>query len=76
MRAGKRRRNAQPVGGAGAPFDDTLALFAPGAFNGSHSAGPARVVFNLRTNSLDRVLSRFAPALYGSEHGCTAAGYA
>lgn len=75
MRAGKRRRNAQPVGGAGAPFDDTLALFAPGAFNGSHSAGPARVVFNLRTNSLDRVLSRFAPALYGSEHGCTAAGY-
>ncbi|KAK7240502.1 hypothetical protein SO694_00111086 [Aureococcus anophagefferens] len=42
---------------------------------GRPGAGPARVVFNLRTNSLDRVLSRFAPALYGSEHGCTAAGY-
>lgn len=54
-------------------FEGTLALFSP-VSDASSAFGPSRVIFNLRMNSLDRVLSRFAPALYGAEHVCTESG--
>ena len=43
-------------------FEDVLSVF---------TVGPSpRVIFNLRTNSLDRVLSRAMGSLFGADHGC------